>query len=267
MTSSQTSFDPELIVRIMHNSLSIQSHFQLFLWLQGDFQEAIPHDVLICFSGAIGGDAYHYDIVSAIPGIRSAKPVHSSIHDFRNGVHAHWVAGSGRVTSASMGSISDGNTNAALAHTELHEMKHILFHAIPDTRFNADHLYILLRRDGSFTEQERRLFELLLPHVDAAVRKTDGLPINEPEQITAPILINSLIKSGLSTREIEILEWVRNGKTNIEIGLILDISSFTVKNHLQRIFKKINVSNRAQAVGKLENIENNGRPEGNYQFG
>lgn len=266
MASSKPKLDPELIVRIMHNSLSIQSHFQLFLWLQGDFQEAIQHDVLICFSGAIGGETYHYDIVSAIPGIRSAKPLHSIIHDFRNGVHQHWVAGSGRVTSASMSSVSDSNIDAIILKSELHEMKHILFHAIPDTRFKADHLYILLRRDGSFSEQERKLFELLLPHVDAAVRKTDGLPIYEPEQLAAPKLINSLIKSGLSTREIEILEWVRSGKTNIEIGMILDISSFTVKNHLQRIFKKINVSNRAQAVGKLEDIANNGLPETNYRF-
>jgi transcriptional regulator EpsA len=267
MAVCKPKFDPELIVRIMHNSLSIQSHFQLLLWLQGDFQEAIQHEVLICFSGAIGGESYHFDIVSANPGIRGVKPLHDSIRKFRNGVHQHWAAGSGRVTAATMSSVCNCNLDATILHSELHEMKHILFHAIPDTRLKADHLYILLRRDGSFTEQERKLFELLLPHVDAAVRKTDGLPICEPEQVTEPTLINSLIKSGLSTREIEILEWVRSGKTNIEIGMILDISSFTVKNHLQRIFKKINVSNRAQAVGKLEDIANNGLPEASYLFG
>lgn len=267
MTSTLPNILPELIVRIMRNSLSIQSHFQLLLWLQGDFQEAVPHDVLICFSGAIGGETYHYDIVSAIPGIRHSTTLHSTVCAFRNGVHQHWVAGSGRVTSASISSENDNYIDVTIFNSELHEMKHILFHAIPDTRFKADHLYILLRRNGSFTEQERKLFELLLPHVDAAVRKTDGLPICEPDQVTAPTLINSLIKSGLSTREIEILEWVRNGKTNIEIGMILDISSFTVKNHLQRIFKKINVSNRAQAVGKLEKIVNNGQYEANYHFG
>ena len=84
----------------------------------------------------------------------------------------------------------------------------------------------------------------MLPHIDAAMRKIDGLPVIEPEHIAAPGLLTSLIKSGLSEREIEILEWVRNGKTNIEIGMILHISANTVKNHLQRIFRKINVSNR-----------------------
>jgi len=256
MASCENSFDPELVVRIMHNSLSIQNHFQLLLWLQGDFQEAVQHDVMISFSGAIGGNAYHYDIVSAIPGLRQAKLPHERIHRFRSDVHRRWAAGAGQVAAASIVAEGD-NMGLSDLPEELQGMQHFLFHAIPDTRFKSDHLYILLRRHGSFADRERKLFELLLPHVDAAVRKIDGLPVFEPEQVTAPILLNSLIKSGLTTREIEILEWVRNGKTNIEIGMILDISSFTVKNHLQRIFRKINVTNRAQAAGRLEELTNN----------
>jgi DNA-binding CsgD family transcriptional regulator len=55
----------------------------------------------------------------------------------------------------------------------------------------------------------------------------------------------------LSDRELEIMGWVCSGKTNIEIGLILEISTFTVRNHLQRIFKKLEVINRSQAVAKI----------------
>lgn len=256
MNSRDIGLDTTLVIRTMRNSLSIQSHFQLFLWMQGDVQEIISHDALITFSGPIGGEIYHYDIVSATPGIRTAKIPHCSIENFRAGVHQHWLDGGGRVTSATIAKGCESVLDASDLHETLVNMKHVLFHAIPDTRFNADHLYILLRQNKSFSEHERMLFELMLPHVDAAVRKIDGLPIVEPDLIAAPILLNSLIKAGLSTREIEILEWVRNGKTNIEIGMILDISSYTVKNHLQRIFKKINVTNRAQAVGKLEEITN-----------
>lgn len=261
MVSSKTTYDSELILRIMRSSLSIQSHFQLLLWLQGTFQEAVQHDVLISFSGAAGGEIYHYDIVSAIPGVRTAKLPPSSIDQFREGVYQHWKAGGERITSATIPEGCDSTLSTAELHTEMCGMKHVLFHAIPDARFKADHLYILLRRSGAFTERERKQFELLLPHVDAAVRKIDGLPIVEPEQVAAPTQLSSLIKSGLSEREIEILEWVRSGKTNIEIGMILDISAYTVKNHLQRIYRKINVTNRAQAVGKLENIAHSGPPE------
>jgi DNA-binding CsgD family transcriptional regulator len=61
--------------------------------------------------------------------------------------------------------------------------------------------------------------------------------------------------SGLSQREVEIMEWVRIGKTNFEVAMILNISAFTVKNHLQRIFRKLDASNRAQAVEKLNRFK------------
>lgn len=52
----------------------------------------------------------------------------------------------------------------------------------------------------------------------------------------------------LSKREVEILHWVSRGKTNWEIGMILGISGFTVKNHIANIHSKLQVVNRAQAV-------------------
>jgi DNA-binding CsgD family transcriptional regulator len=61
----------------------------------------------------------------------------------------------------------------------------------------------------------------------------------------------------LTQREIEILHWVAQGKTNSEIAIILSISAFTVKNHLQRVFQKLDVTNRAQAVSKLMPVASN----------
>ncbi len=61
--------------------------------------------------------------------------------------------------------------------------------------------------------------------------------------------------SALSERERQIMVWVAMGKTNPEIGMILDISEFTVKNHMKSIFGKLDVTNRAQAVAKLTRID------------
>jgi LuxR family transcriptional regulator of csgAB operon len=55
-------------------------------------------------------------------------------------------------------------------------------------------------------------------------------------------------KSGLSTREIEILLLVGSGAPNDEIAQKLFISPHTVKTHLYHIFKKISVPNRLQAA-------------------
>lgn len=56
-------------------------------------------------------------------------------------------------------------------------------------------------------------------------------------------------ESALTAREREVLHWLRLGKTNEEIGLILGISRHTVKNHLERIYQKLGVHSRYEALG------------------
>ncbi|WP_411826684.1 LuxR C-terminal-related transcriptional regulator [Luteolibacter sp. AS25] len=54
--------------------------------------------------------------------------------------------------------------------------------------------------------------------------------------------------STLSIREMEVLRWLADGKTNAEIALILGISPFTVKNHVAKILSKMGLENRQAAV-------------------
>lgn len=52
----------------------------------------------------------------------------------------------------------------------------------------------------------------------------------------------------LTEREREILNWTISGKSVEEIALILSLSRDTIKFHLTNIYRKLNVSNRYQAV-------------------
>ena len=56
-------------------------------------------------------------------------------------------------------------------------------------------------------------------------------------------------RHGLTSRESQVLLWISCGKQNREIGEILDISPRTVNKHLEQIFQKIGVENRASAAG------------------
>lgn len=53
---------------------------------------------------------------------------------------------------------------------------------------------------------------------------------------------------GVTGREADVLLWIANGKTNREIGLILEMSPRTVNKHLEQVFKKLNVENRTSAA-------------------
>ncbi len=52
----------------------------------------------------------------------------------------------------------------------------------------------------------------------------------------------------ITKREAEVLLWVAHGKTNKEIGEILSLSPRTVNKHLEQIYPKIQVDNRAAAT-------------------
>lgn len=52
----------------------------------------------------------------------------------------------------------------------------------------------------------------------------------------------------LSERELEVLRFVSNGKSNKQIADSLLISETTVKAHLRSVFRKLEVNDRAQAV-------------------
>jgi DNA-binding CsgD family transcriptional regulator len=67
------------------------------------------------------------------------------------------------------------------------------------------------------------------------------------EQQTAPSP-QAFERLGLSRREADVLLWVAQGKTNIEIGIILGLSPRTVQKHLEHIFLKLGVETRTAAA-------------------
>lgn len=55
-------------------------------------------------------------------------------------------------------------------------------------------------------------------------------------------------RHGLTSREAEVLFWISRGKQNREISEILHISPRTVNKHLEQVFEKMGVENRASAT-------------------
>lgn len=52
----------------------------------------------------------------------------------------------------------------------------------------------------------------------------------------------------LTSREIEVLQWVARGKSAWEIGEILEITKRTVDQHVQSTVRKMGAANRIHAV-------------------
>ncbi|USH05575.1 helix-turn-helix domain-containing protein [Grimontia kaedaensis] len=103
-------------------------------------------------------------------------------------------------------------------------------------------IYLTSFGDRQPSSEEIDALYLLTPHLYMASSYVCDRNIRV-ETLPAP-------ESQLTTRECELLPWLKLGKSNWEISRLLNISERTVKYHLQNIYRKLDVHNRTHAVSK-----------------
>ncbi|SDE09766.1 response regulator transcription factor [Niabella drilacis] len=74
--------------------------------------------------------------------------------------------------------------------------------------------------------------------------------VRQMQQVQAPPEFN------ITARETEVLEQLSKGRTYQEISDQLYISIKTLKSHIYRIYEKLQVDNRVEAINKFYNIHN-----------
>ena len=244
----------ERFLRVIQASLGVRRHFDLFCWLQGDLQFFLPHDILLAAWGDPNFGLLYVDVISPLPGMRTGPVIDRDITPFVQSLFGQWKDSEYApfILNVPEGfTVGGGVDQCSISRTFLN-MRSATVHGIKDRRGQSDCLYAFFSSYERVPASAAKYMEMLLPHVDTALRQVTHLPeqLKKPRK-AQPADDGMLQAYGLSKREIEIMKWVRSGKTNQEIGMILNISAFTVKNHLQRIFRKLNVTNRAQAVAQF----------------
>lgn len=100
--------------------------------------------------------------------------------------------------------------------------------------------------DGSSFTLQQLAVPLQITYLGDAAPGERLLRIADPEK---PSQTESLRRQfPVTEREAEVLLWIAHGKTNREIGQILNMSPRTVNKHLEQIFRKLGVENRTTAA-------------------
>ncbi len=134
---------------------------------------------------------------------------------------------------------------------------------LPDPK-SPDTSYLLIslhRYRSDFTERERALLNLLLPHIATVahrLRTNGALPTANPNASEDEAPFREWLQAHtawrLTRRECEVLYWLQQGKTNSEIGRILGIAERTAETHALRIYPKMGVENRYTAIATLNRL-------------
>ena len=245
-----TADESAKLLRVISFGTLISRHYGIYRWLSGEVQQVLPHQILIAAWGDFAKHELRLDVTSALPGVRSAQLARCNIDDFVHRAHAEWVAAGRRPVLLDTADFAVPRACACPIHSALRTMRSAVVHGVRDVRSGNESLYIALDtgRFGAIPRADgfKFLVDCLIAQLDVAFRRVAAFPLDALDLRQAP----RARWRDLSRREQEILGWLSQGKSNIDIGAALDISPHTVKNHLQRIFRKIGVSNRTQAAAQ-----------------
>ena len=264
--SSLSADDVSRYFRIITQAIGVKRHFDLLVWLQGDVQAHIPHDILVAGWGNFERGPLYHDIVSDLHGVRSENIESKALTPFLKTLFNHWLEYDKRpfvISANEAGWFRDDVDLQRQLGDGLQRARSMLVHGISDERGQYNCIYIILSTKTKYGDAVCSAMEVLLPYIDTALRQVAHLPLQQvtgdAEKQPPAGTVNAAAELwNLSPREVEIMYWVAMGKTNFEIGAILNISSFTVKNHMQRIFKKLDVTNRMRAVSAYKTCKATG---------
>ena len=256
--TASTRQDAGSLLSLAQRSTELRSKAALRQWLRYEVQPFIPHAFLVMAWGDLSAANVSHEVMSIHP-LLDADLDREMAGQVAT-IFRRWVA----ADRAPICLAAEDLVPCAGGTGWPSEARHVLAHGLTDHRGAYDCLYAFFGPEALCTPGSRDASRVLLPFIDAGFRQLtftvdpqeSGNTLSAFELRRTPVVKTFVAPqesaADLSARELEVMKWVRMGKTNSEIGSILDLSTFTVKNHMRRIYKKLDVMNRAQAVGCLE---------------
>lgn len=277
---------PDSLLALLRGALSARGRTEWQDWLRGGLQAILPHHALIVAWGDFKTGMVAYEVITAHPEVSADELPTDVIEPLVQTLHGHWVT-SGREPVA-----IDSRLLRSVGSAFFNHSPYALVHGVQDHRSRYDCIYALVGSEALATPDAAQLLQTAMPFIDTGFRQladggqklaearswqaglagakfADGFVAEVPADRSFSTVREEPAwgdadagerSSALSARELEVMEWVRMGKTNSEIAIILNLSTFTVKNHMRRIYKKLDVLNRAQAVGSLDRMRRLAQP-------
>jgi DNA-binding CsgD family transcriptional regulator len=205
--------------------------------MSGPFYALLPHESLVCLEIGDHGSVRQIEFLNH-------RLVEAEMIDFLCNP-AHGLAM--RLTQmfrskARMSCIVDARLFETLVKSEL-RAKALTNAVVHRTRFlsGASYYFILFNVPPEHIEHSPHLFKLLSSHLKMVLSR-----VITTQEMQGHVAVTD--------RELEILRWMADGKSNREIGVGLGISPITVKHHISKIFRKFDVQNRNDAVSRGQAI-------------
>jgi transcriptional regulator EpsA len=244
----------QAIVQSIEAAIEVRRRYQFFVWTQGSVQQILPHKLAVCGVYERARKQVRLEVFNSI---LIPPPVLSLLADGQSPLMQHvfngWINNRGRplvVQLAGLGGRALSNACDSLLAEGFNEL---LVHGVsrPQRASEIETLFVFASPGAPVVNGQVGSIELLMPHLHSTYLRVQ---LHEREsgdvQNRLGMVTGGYTSTSISSREEQVLCWVREGMSNLEIGAQLGISPLTVKNHVQKILRKLGASNRAQAVAR-----------------
>ncbi len=228
-------------------SLRITQRPQFFSWSQGLLQSVLPHEILICGISTNDGKGMRMAYFSSS---RYFNDEHfAAICHPDSGLLSHMMMhwqSHGRPCLISEHGARLPHHRAWVEAMRRHEMRNAVSHGMRGVDGTIKSFFCISRVPEPFESRLPYFLEILTPFMESTLSRVLA---SEEHVRRTPVG-----KITITTRETQILRWIKDGRTNIEIAAELAISPHTVKNHVRKILVKLGVQSRGQAAVKAIQI-------------
>ena len=154
----------------------------------------------------------------------------------------HWDSHGQPCLIGKQNGMANGST-AWLEGLESHELRNAAAHGMRGADGRVKSFFCFSRVVEPFPARLSYFLHVLTPFFDATLSRVLAQEERDGLQTVRA-------KMALTMREIEILSYLKEGHSNLEISTLLVLSPHTVKNHVRKILQKLGVQSRAQAAVK-----------------
>lgn len=235
------------VLNTLQDLMGVQTPDDFKAWTNGPLQALLPHGMMI--AGIAAMEAPNVQIQKVIVEnwpLSYFDPLKKPDGGFHSPIMARWH-------QRNAPQLYDPTVLDDVAHSIWsdvfydYKLKNIAAHGVRDLSGTYTTYFNFSQIPERLTERHSHLLDLLTPHMHVALSR--ALLTVEPFAGATAAAVH------LTERERVILYWIKEGKTNWEIAQICNRSQHTIKNQIEALFRKLQVTNRAQAGNRAATLQ------------
>ena len=242
--ASLTHEERQALIDIIDASLRVLKRHHFFSWSQGVTQFLIPHEILVCGMSGSSDPGMHMYFFSSSRYFNQDQ--FNAVCHPESGLMRHMIShwdSHGQPCLIGKHGHSETSIPDWLALLETHELRNAAAHGVRGADGTIKSFFCFSRVKEPFPPRLAYILNILTPFLDATLSRVLALEERDGH-------LNLRAKIAVTGREMEVLSYLKEGRTNIEIAALVGISPHTVKNHVRKILQKLGVQSRAQAAIK-----------------